>query len=127
MLHTWRRPCVWLALAALVWACLAPQLARLSSGPQPPWMDVCTAMGTIVMQATGNGLPGTDDDGNKTVQPDCPFCRLQAASAPPPSQDRFLHPVRSRAAPPAPPRAAPATERPWRRDRARAPPSATQA
>lgn len=114
-------------LAALVWACLAPQLAKLSNGPQPSWMDVCTTMGTIVVLVPDSGLPGTDDDGNKTPKPDCPFCRLHTVYALPPSETRFFHPVRTRAAPLSVSCHRPSTGRPWRVDLARAPPSATQA
>lgn len=132
LLHSRRKHCAWLMLAALVWACLVPQLARLANAPPAPWMDICTGMGTLVVQVAADAPSGTPDDGGKTVKPgECPFCRLHAglhaADGSPPAAWRFVHPARTRADPPASPLAQPRPGRPWRVDLARAPPSAIQA
>ncbi|MNK16060.1 hypothetical protein D3C87_342210 [compost metagenome] len=76
------RPCLWLALAAILWASLAPSLAQaLSLNPQGDHLqrisvDYCASAGesTLTLDVRqddrGGGHAGSHEDGHH-----CPLCR----------------------------------------------------
>ncbi|HRD98277.1 MAG TPA: DUF2946 family protein [Rubrivivax sp.] len=83
-----RRPTLWIALLAILFAALAPAISHGLAAGSSTWIELCTAQGSrwIAVDTGGaeqpagsNGLGGGHFD-------HCPFCHLSSpAMAPPPA------------------------------------------
>lgn len=124
---SWRSPCAWLVVFALLWGILAPRMAQALDSSGGHWIEVCTGLGMKRVQVdAGFAHDASDDKPSTSTTGDCPNCRLHASLALPPADagdarldtPRHVAPLR-RTAP------APTAAPPWRPAQPRGPPSTT--
>jgi hypothetical protein len=98
-----RRLWLWLVMAAVSFAALAPAVSQwLVSAGAPAWVQVCSAQGMRWVQATAPGLGQPDDGSGTTASHDtCHYCQLShhGAAPPPAAAPALLSPSAARVMP----------------------------
>lgn len=71
------RIAVWLASLAMLFAVLAPTIARARSGGE--WVEICSVAGNKLVRSTAATDPAQPESAGATM--DCPYCALHSELA----------------------------------------------
>ena len=130
-LASWRLCCVRLLMFALLWGWLAAPLIQVQGTPADgTWVQVCTSLGTRLVQLDQGDSASKDGKAAVSTSPstDCPYCHMHGSLALIPSNTLPLEfPDQAQVIPTVPVAQAVPRAPPWHPAQPRAPPTTISA